>query len=105
MLSSISASEASSPVLGPLISSLSRRVSGLFLTESGMNKVLPFLRNWKQFLVRVLKESDLCMIATHARVAKKIFEWIGLGAEAVDAGVLYVVDLPAGSGIAHRRQV
>lgn len=56
-------------------------------------------------LVRVLQEKDLCLIATHPRVARKIFDWIGLEAESVEAGVLYSIDLPAGTGNAHYRQV
>lgn len=56
-------------------------------------------------LQRLLKEKDLCLVATHPRVGKKIFECLGIGSEPLEPGVLYVVDLPAGSGIAHIRQV
>ncbi len=56
-------------------------------------------------LVRVLQEKDLCLIAAHPRVARKIFDWIGLKEEKVDIGVLYSIDLPAGTGNAHYRQV
>jgi broad specificity phosphatase PhoE len=56
-------------------------------------------------LVRVLQEKDLCLVATHPRVAQKIFEWIGLEEEKVEAGVLYSIDLPVGTGNAHYRQV
>ena len=56
-------------------------------------------------LVRVLQEKDLCLVAAHARVARKIFDWIGLEAEKIEAGVLYAIDLPVGTGNAHYRQV
>lgn len=58
-----------------------------------------------QGLVRVLQEKDLCLVATHLRVAKKILEWVGLGAEAIEPGALYSIDLPAGTGKAHLRPV
>jgi len=44
-------------------------------------------------------------VIAHPRVAKKIFDWIGLEEETVEAGVLYSIDLPVGSGNAHFRQV
>ncbi len=56
-------------------------------------------------LVRVLQEKDLCLIAAHPRVARKIFDWVGLEEETVQAGVLYSIDLPAGTGNAHFREV
>jgi len=56
-------------------------------------------------LVRVLQENDLSLVIAHPRVAKKIFDWIGLEEETVEAGVLYSIDLPVGSGNAHFRQV
>lgn len=56
-------------------------------------------------LVRVLQEKDLSLVAAHPRVARKIFDWIGLADEKVQAGVLYVIDLPAGTGNAHFRLV
>ena len=56
-------------------------------------------------LVRVLQEKDLCLVAAHPRVARKIFDWIGLEEETVEVGVLYSIDLPAGTGNAHYRQV
>ena len=56
-------------------------------------------------LVRVLQEKDLCLVTAHPRVARKIFDWIGLEEEKIEAGVLYAIDLPAGTGNAHFRQV
>lgn len=56
-------------------------------------------------LVRVLQEKELCLLAIHPRVARMIFDWIGLEAEKVEAGVMYSIDLPAGTGNAHYRQV
>jgi len=56
-------------------------------------------------LIRVLQEKDLCLIAAHPRVARQIFKWIGLEEEKVQPGVLYAIDLPAGTGNAHYRQV
>ena len=56
-------------------------------------------------LVRILQEKDLCLVTAHPRVARKIFDWIGLEEEKVGAGVLYSIDLPAGLGSAHFREV
>jgi|GEM_PF-1564077 len=58
-----------------------------------------------QGLARVLQEKDLVAIVTHPRVARKIFEWIGLAAEKIEPARMYVVDLPTGSGTAHFREV
>jgi broad specificity phosphatase PhoE len=56
-------------------------------------------------LTKLLREPDLCLLVTHYRVAKKIFEKIGLGAEDLDAGTLYAIDLPKGEGNARYHQV
>ena len=56
-------------------------------------------------LERILEEKDSVVIVTHLRVARKIFEWIGLAAEKIEPATMYVVDLPAGTGIAHFREV
>jgi broad specificity phosphatase PhoE len=56
-------------------------------------------------LERILQESDSCVVVIHSRVARKIFQWIGLGAEKIMPATLYAIDLPAGTGIAHFREV
>ena len=56
-------------------------------------------------LVRVLQEKDSSLVAVHPRVARRIFDWIGLESETVEVGVLYSIDMPVGTGIAHYRQV
>jgi len=56
-------------------------------------------------LIRVLQEKELCLIAAHPRVARIIFNWIGLEEEKVEPGVLYAIDLPVGMGNAHFRKV
>lgn len=56
-------------------------------------------------LLRVLQEKDLCLVVAHPRVAHVIFSWIGLEEEKVEAGVMYAIDLPAGTGHAHHRKV
>lgn len=58
-----------------------------------------------QGLVRILQEKELCLLATHPRVALKIFEWFGIGHESIKSGELYAIDLPTGTGHAHFRQV
>lgn len=56
-------------------------------------------------LVRLLQEPQNCLLATHPRVARMIFTWIGLEKEAIEPGVVYSVDLPEGMGIAHYHSV
>ena len=56
-------------------------------------------------LERILEEKDLIVLVTHPRVAQKVFDWIGLGAEKIKPATLYAIDLPAGTGIAHFREV
>lgn len=56
-------------------------------------------------LERILQEKDLVVIVTHLRVARKIFEWIGLSAEKIEPAKMYAVDLPASSGNARYREV
>ncbi len=59
----------------------------------------------RQGLERIFQEEDLVMLVTHPRVAKEVFEWLGLGAENLKRGALYAIDLPADQGIAHYREV
>jgi broad specificity phosphatase PhoE len=56
-------------------------------------------------LVRMLQDDQLSLLATHPRVARMIFTWIGLGKEAIKPGVVYSVDLPEGMGIARFHEV
>lgn len=56
-------------------------------------------------LEKILQEKDSIVIVTHLRVARKIFEWIGLSAEKIEPAKMYAIDLPAGTGIAHYREV
>jgi broad specificity phosphatase PhoE len=56
-------------------------------------------------LERILEEKDSVVLVTHLRVARKVFEWIGLAAEKIEPATMYAIDLPAGTGIAHFREV
>ena len=54
----------------------------------------------RQGLEQLLLEPELVLVVTHLRVAKNIFHWIGIGADTIEAGVLYRIDVPVDSGIA-----
>lgn len=56
-------------------------------------------------LEKILEEKDSSVIVTHLRVARKIFEWVGLAAEKIEPAKMYVLDLPAGTGNAHFREI
>jgi hypothetical protein len=56
-------------------------------------------------LVRMLQDDQLSLLATHPRVARMIFTWIGIGKEAIKPGVVYSVDLPEGMGNARFHEV
>jgi len=56
-------------------------------------------------LVKILKEPGALLIVTHPRVARAVYNLIGLGAEKIIPGVLYAIDIPAGEGIAHAREI
>jgi broad specificity phosphatase PhoE len=54
-----------------------------------------------QGLLRVLQDKDLCLVVTHARVARVIFRWLGIGKEKIESDCVYSIHVPAGMGIAH----
>ena len=56
-------------------------------------------------LEQILQAKDSVVLVTHPRVAKAVFEWLGIGAEAIQRGTLYCVDLPPNGGIAHFREI
>ena len=56
-------------------------------------------------LERLFQEKDLILVVTHARVAKKILQWMGLAKVEIEAGKMYSVDWPVGDGIPHVREV
>jgi broad specificity phosphatase PhoE len=66
---------------------------------------IAFTLRVQQGYAKLLLEKEVCLVVTHYRVAKKIFEKIGLGSENLDAGTLYAIEIPPGEGIAQYHQV
>jgi broad specificity phosphatase PhoE len=59
----------------------------------------------RQGLEVLLADPERALLIAHPRVAKKVLEWIGLKGETLQRGTLYSVDLPAGQGSPHLREI
>jgi broad specificity phosphatase PhoE len=53
----------------------------------------------------LLSDDEMILLITHPRVANVLFHWVGLGGEKIEHGVIYSIDLPIGSGVAHYRKL
>ena len=51
----------------------------------------------------LLLMDELCFVVTHLRVARRMLKFFGLGAEPIEPGIVYSVDLPVGEGQGHLR--
>ncbi|MBS1958751.1 MAG: histidine phosphatase family protein [Bdellovibrionales bacterium] len=56
-------------------------------------------------LVKILQEPGVLLLVTHPRVARAVYKMIGIGSEVITPGILYAIDIPAGEGIAHAREI
>jgi broad specificity phosphatase PhoE len=59
----------------------------------------------RQGLERLLEDEVLCLLVAHPRVATQVLTWLGLGKEHLARNRMYSIDIPAGQGIAHFREV
>jgi broad specificity phosphatase PhoE len=59
----------------------------------------------RQGLEVLLLDPERSLLIAHPRVALKVLEWLGLKGESLQRGVLYSIDLPAGQGLPHLREI